>query len=169
MPSKAEILTGLASHDASTILEIIKCDSTWKNVNVLAYSFMEVAQAHPGDVNKIANTILTVQNSPDVQIIGIKNGNDKPIQLRYQNLLTNKLHNMLDTAFSYENISSIIPQNPSLIAAMISGACACTKLTNSATQAGLVTHGLLFKDSEYDDYVTQDKYEAYHSCGGTIF
>jgi hypothetical protein len=166
MPPKAEILAGLASHDASTILEIIKRDSTWENVNALAYSFMEVAQAHPGDVDKIANTILTVQNSPDAQTIEIKNGDDddEPIQLRY--LLTDELHDMLATAFSYENISSITPQNPSLIAAMISGACARTKLTDSATQAGLVTRGLQFKDSEYEDYVTQDEYEAYalHAC-----
>ena len=167
MPPKAEILASLASHDAPTILEIIKRDSTWENVNALAYGFMELAQAHPGDVDKIANTILTVENSPDAQTIEINCDNGwEPIQLRH--LLTDELYDMLCSAFSYEseNISSITPQNPALIAAMISGACARTKLTNSDSQAGLVTRGLQFKYSEYEDHFTQDEYEvhALHAC-----
>ena len=38
---------------------------------------MELAQAHPGDVDKIANTILTVENSPDAQTIEINCGNGR--------------------------------------------------------------------------------------------
>ena len=75
---------------------------------------------------------------------------------------------MLYSAFSYEgeNITSVTPQNPALIVAMISGACTRTKLTDSTSQTGLVTQGLQFKYSEYEDYITQDEYEvhALHAC-----
>ena len=169
--SKASIIAALNSHNESLLLNIINDNPTWKNIDTLAYGFIEVAKSHPTDVVKIANTILAMRDAPDAPAINTLDFRGQPTKEKLSDVLSVQIYEMLKRAFSYtaeQDISAINPQNPALIAAMISGACARSKLCNSAAQAGMVSIGLQF-DPPYQDYrhfMTSDEYEVYalHAC-----
>jgi len=164
--TKALILAALASHNASTLLDIIKGDPNWDTINHLVNGFIDVAQSDPTDVANIANTILTVRNASDAPAINCTEPSGQPTQRKLSTLLSREIYEILTWAFSCETPSSITPENPFLLAAMISGACARIKLCNSSAQAFEITCGLQINETDYKNYFTPDKYElhALHAC-----
>lgn len=168
MTSQASIIAALTSHNESILLNIINDNPTWDSIHDLAYGVIKVAQSHPTDVEKIVNTIIAVRDALDAPAINSNDSAGQPTKRELSDLLSREIYEMLTSAFDTtdQEISSINPQNPLLISAMISGACARSQLCNSAAQAGMVTRGLQFKDSDYDSYLTPDNYEvnALHAC-----
>ena len=138
---------------------------------------MEVAQSHPTDVVKIANTIVAVRDAPCPPVINSNDPAGQPTKEKLVDVLSSVIYDMLTTVLgaSGRDTFAINPQNPLLTAAMISGACARCKLCNSAVQAGHVTCGLHFDDSDYKHYMKPAEYEvnALHAClqllvGGSV-
>ena len=167
---KAEIIAGLASHNDSILLKIINDNPTWFTIHDIAHGFWELAKTHPTDVEKIANTIVAVRDAPCAPVISANIGNYTNNEA-LANILSSEIFDMLKAAFStsgsdLDSTSTIHPQNPLFITAMLAGACARSTLCFSGVQDGYVTCGLQLDDSEYMGYLTPAEYEinALHAC-----
>jgi len=160
------LIAALRSSDAPTLLELIKAEPTWDTVNQIAYGFYDVAQSQPGDVENIASAILSVQTAPDLPDIDTTDPSGNPTKAPFVNKLAECLLDMLKHAFSGPHDPTIHPTNTFLVAALISGACVRTGLCDSAVQAGEISRGLHFKDSEYKLYFARKDYEIniLHAC-----
>ena len=173
-PSSKSFAT-LSSYNVPHILDMIHADPTWFTLNQLVYDAHDIAQLHPTDVIEIANVLLAVRDMPDPPAIATNDSWGRPTTEKLRDLLSRCVYDMITTAFGNHDDLSIHPQNPFLIAALISAACARIKLCDSAAQAGMVACGLHFKGSNYQDYLSPSEYEvnAIHAClqllvGGSV-
>jgi len=161
------LIAALSTCDVDTLLDLIKANPTWEFVNQIAYGFCDIAQSQPRDVDKIASAIVSVRATPDdLPEINTTDSIGQPIKAKFANKLNECLLDMLKSAFGGRHDLTVHPQNSFLVAAMISGACVRTGLCDSSVQAGKISCGLHFKDSEYESYLTLKDYEIniLHAC-----
>ena len=161
------LIAALSTCDVDTLLDLIKANPTWEFVNQIAYGFCDIAQSQPRDVDKIANAILSIRATPyGLPEIDTTDSIRQPIKANFANILTQCLLDMLKSAFGGRHDLKVHPKNSFLVAAMISGACVRTGLCDSGVQAGEISCGLHFKDSEYETYLTPKDYEIniLHAC-----
>jgi hypothetical protein len=160
------LIDALSSFDVDTLIRLITSNPTWESVNQLAYGFCDVAQSQPGDVDKIASAILSIRSAPDLPDIDSTDSTGQPVKAEFADELTRCLLDMLKHAFGGRHDLTVHPKNTFLVAAMISGACVRTGLCDSGVQAGEISCGLHFRDSEYESYLAPKDYEIniLHAC-----
>ncbi|KAF9482326.1 hypothetical protein BDN70DRAFT_991251 [Pholiota conissans] len=149
------IATALSSYDKAAVLTVIKANPTWKTINELGDTFVELAKEKPYDSDKLATILAELEHDPDVPLIKTLDFNQQPVEKPYSQIVTAIVFDLLKWVFSDET-PAIEPTNPYLAAALISGACVRTGLCNSSVQSGQITTGLRFEGTNWQETIPDE-------------